>query len=353
MEEDILSSVTDDSVSKGLVNMTDSLATDVKTAVDSIVHSNPEHILSMFRRGVDSNVEGVIESFINNLVNLSTNILVSFAVFIVGRWMINRVTTIIKVAVIKRRFERSVRTFLNSVINVVLYALLFLVIVQILGVSTTSLMAMLASAGLALGLALSGTLQNFAGGVMILFLKPYKVGDYITTHEESGTVKDIMLFTTVLETPNRHTIFVPNGSIMSSTIKNATFAENRRVDWAVSISYGDSVELARSVIMEILESDERILRDNSSRVVLNGIERQFINPLVGLLEMGDSSINLTVRAWVEPPDYWEVYFSVYEKIYTTLPQRGITFPFPQVDLNVKSEVPVTMLERQTENKLNK
>ncbi len=314
---------------KGVVEMTDSLAADLTHSVDSLAHFKPHEFLEMLSGKGLANIEGVADQLLNNFTTFAVNLIISIIVFMVGRWIIGKINYIIEVAVIKRRVERSVRSFLRGAIGVLLYTLLLLVIVQILGINTTSLVAMLASAGLAVGMALSGTLQNFAGGVMILFLKPYKVGDYITTQDDSGTVIDIMLFTTVLETYNRHTIFVPNSSILSSTIKNATYAENRRLEWSVGITYGDSVDKAREVIFEILNNDERILRDNT--------DQRKLNPMVGIVELGSSSVNLTVKAWVETRHYWDVYFDIYEQLYKTLPHKGIRFPVPQLDLHIKNE----------------
>ena len=336
----------EEATSNGLVDMTGNIANNVTNAVDSLSNMRPTDIVALLQKGVDNNLEVMIDSFTKSLIHFSVNIVISIIVFIVGRWVINRLSVAIEIAIAKRsNVDRSVRMFVKSIINIVLNALLILTIIQIIGIDTTSLVAMVASAGLAIGMALSGTLQNFAGGVMILFLKPYKVGDYITTQNESGTVKDIKLFTSVLETPDRHTIFVPNSSIISSTIKNATFAGVRRVDWSVGISYGDSVETARAVIMEILEADERVLGIKN----IDDNQQHIAPPMVGVKGLGNSSVDLTVRAWVEANNYWDVYFAIYEKIYTMLPQRGVSFPFPQVDLHIKNDensVAITMTEKK-------
>ncbi|MFR9651099.1 MAG: mechanosensitive ion channel domain-containing protein [Rikenellaceae bacterium] len=353
-----MSTVTETTVTE----LTDSLANEAVKLTDPIVlDSLPQlsayHIFDLLQRGVDEKMEVAINTLVKSALSFSFNLALSLLVLFIGRWTIKRLSRIIELAIIKKRIERSVRSFLSGLINILLYSLLLIIIVQIMGINTTSLVAMLASIGLAIGMALSGTLQNFAGGVMILVLKPYKVGDYITTQEESGTVVDIMLFNTVLETRNRHTIFVPNGSVLSSSIKNATFAENRRVDWNVGISYGDSVAVARRVIMEILEADERILHNSNDKVEMNlSEELHVLDPMVGLEELGDSSVNLVVRAWVETANYWDVYYEIYEKIYEALPKRGITFPFPQVDLHIKNgdtercTIGVEMVEKITKNR---
>ncbi len=320
----------------------DSLGKEVVVAIDPIMTDSLSNfsaysVIEILQHGMDGKMETAINLLIRTILKFSFNLALSIVVILVGRWVIKRLGKIIETAIIKQRVERSVRSFLRGLINVVLYSLLLIVVVQIMGINTTSLVAMLASIGLAIGMALSGTLQNFAGGVMILVLKPYKVGDYISTQSEAGTVVDIMLFNTVLETRNRHTIFVPNGSILSASIDNSTFAENRRVDWVVGISYGDSVAVAREVVMEILAEDDRILHNSEDKRQMNlNEELHILDPMVGLEQLGDSSVNLVVRAWVETANYWDVYYEIYERIYETLPTRGITFPFPQVDLNIKN-----------------
>lgn len=325
-----------------ITELTDSLGSEVVAVidapvVDSLSNFSAYSMLEILQHGMDGKMESAVNLLIRTLLKFSFNLALSIVVILVGRWVIKRLSRVIEVAIIKQRVERSVRSFLRGLINVLLYSLLLIVIVQIMGINTTSLVAMLASIGLAIGMALSGTLQNFAGGVMILVLKPYKVGDYISTQTEAGTVVDIMLFNTVLETRNRHTIFVPNGLILTASIDNSTFAENRRVDWMVSISYGDSIELAREVIMEILAEDDRILHNSEDKREMNlNEEIHNLNPMVGLEGLGDSSVNLVVRAWVETANYWDVYYELYERFYETLPKRGITFPFPQVDLHIKN-----------------
>lgn len=294
-------------------------------AADSLATDNSLSIVELVKQVGREDVRDIISSLGREATHLIANILIAVLIYYVGRWLLKRLITVIDITFDKRDVELSVRSFARSMVKVIYYIVLALVVIQILGVNTTSLVAMLASAGLAVGMALSGTLQNFAGGVMVLFLKPYRVGDYITAQGESGIVKEIMLFTTVLETYDRHTIFVPNSTISSSIIDNATFAETRRIDWSVGISYGDSVDLAREVAMEILKADSRVVLTIPTRL-----------PVVNMVGLGDSSVNLMVRAWVKTEDYWNVYFDIYERLYKILPERGIHFPFPQMDVHIKS-----------------
>ncbi len=298
-------------------------------AADSVHKLRVLDIIDVIEGANVSQIQQAISYIGNEAMHIIANLLLAIIVYIAGKWLLNKSLKLMDATFLKQQLDSSLRSFLRSGVTTTFYILIIIMVIQLLGVNTTSLVAMLASAGLAIGMALSGTLQNFAGGVMILFLKPYRVGDYICTLEIEGTVKEIMLFTTVLETYDHHTIFVPNSTISSSVIDNATFTATRRIDWNVGISYGDSVELARQVIMEILERDERVIT-NKYRVELT--------PMVGVTGLGNSSVDLVVKAWVKNVDYWTTYYDVYEAIYTTLPERGLRFPFPQLDLHIKEQL---------------
>ncbi len=295
---------------------------------DSITNIKVLEILGSLNQTDHSQIKALVSTLTNELIHFGANIFIAILIYYVGKWLLGRAMMLMDITFEKRQIEISVRSFLKSMVSIVFYILLILTIIQLLGINTTSLVAMLASAGLAIGMALSGTLQNFAGGIMILFLKPYRVGDYITSQGESGFVKEIMLFTTVLETFDRRTIFVPNSSISSSVINNASYAATRRVDLSVGITYGDSVADARKVIMDIIADDSRVFNDPKNPDTM---------PMVGVTELADSSVNLAVRVWVNTADYWGVYFDIYEKIYETLPKRGVRFPFPQLDVHIQNK----------------
>ncbi len=297
-------------------------------AADSVHRLRALDIIDIIEHANVSQIQQAISYVGTEAMHIIANIILAILVYIAGKWMLKKSLELMDATFLKRQLDSSLRSFLRSGVTTTFYVLIIIMVIQLLGVNTTSLVAMLASAGLAIGMALSGTLQNFAGGVMILFLKPYRVGDYIRTLEIEGYVKEIMLFTTVLETYDHHTIFVPNSTISSSVIANATFTSTRRVDWYVGITYGDSVDLAREVIMEILERDERVI---TNKYMID------LKPMVGVTELGDSSVNLVVKAWVSSEKYWEVYYDIYELIYETLPERGLRFPFPQLDLHIKEQ----------------
>ena len=249
-------------------------------------------------------------------------ILLAFVIYFIGKQLIKWVVRIMDKAFTRHKVEASLRSFLRSLVKVLLMVMLLLAIVQTLGVNTSSFLALFASAGLAIGMALSGTLQNFAGGVILLLLRPYKVGDYIEAQGQSGTVESIGLFSTCLKTPDNQTIYVPNNAIATSIIDNYSQSYTRRVDWVLSISYGDDVDVARREILAMLEADKRVLTDTA--------------PVVYVKNLGESSVDLVIRAWVANADYWGLYFDMNEKMYKELPSKGINFPFPQMDVNIKN-----------------
>lgn len=250
-------------------------------------------------------------------------VVLALAIYFIGKQLIKWVVRIMDRAFERHNVESSLRSFLRSVVKVLLLLVLILAVVQTLGINTSSFLAIFASAGLAIGMALSGTLQNFAGGVILLLLRPYKVGDYIEAQGQSGTVASIGLFSTCLKTPDNQTIYVPNNAIATSIIDNYSQSETRRVDWTVTISYGDDVDVARREILAMLAADKRVLTETA--------------PVVLVSSLSESSVKLSVRAWVANSDYWGLYFDMNEKIYKELPSKGIHFPFPQLDVHVTNK----------------
>ena len=268
-----------------------------------------------------------MQEMMSNLAEQAIWVLVKIAIallfYFVGRWLIRRVLRLLDKMFERKGVDISIRPFIRNTLSVAMVLILVLIVVQTLGVNVTSLIAIFSAATLAIGMALSGTAQNFAGGVMILMVKPYRVGDYITAQGQSGTVQEIKLFSTVITTVDNQTIYIPNNVIATGIIDNYSTATTRRTDWSIALSYGDDVEVARRVILEILSSDERILKEPAPVVWLNALE--------------DSCIRLTVRAWVKNSDLWEVFFEYNERFYTELPKAGLHFPFPQLDIHVKNE----------------
>lgn len=254
-------------------------------------------------------------------IEIAAKVAIALAIYFVGRWLIGRLVKVVNKVCEKRGVEISLQQFFKNMIKVVLYICLALTVIGILGIDTTSLIAMFASASLAIGMALSGTMQNFAGGVMILLLRPYRIGDYVEAQGQAGTIKEISLFNTVITTVDNKIIYVPNSSISTGIINNYSQAATRRVDWNITISYGDDVEVARRVLIEMMNSDKRVKQDPA--------------PVVYLTSLGDSAVNISARAWVANADYWGVYFDLNERIYNELPKHGLNFPFPQLSVHVE------------------
>lgn len=265
----------------------------------------------------------LLNNMLQETVWVLIKIALAVAIYFVGRLLMTWILRIMDRAFTRHNVELSLRSFLRSIVKVLMLIMIFLAIIQTLGVNTSSFLAIFASAGLAIGMALSGTLQNFAGGVILLLLRPYKVGDYIEAMGQSGTVESIGLFSTCLKTPDLQTIYVPNGAISTSIIDNYSQSETRRVDWLLSISYGDDVDVARREILAILESDERVLKQPEAVVYVK--------------TLNSSSVDLSIRAWVNNDDYWSLLFDINERLYKELPSKGINFPFPQLDVNVKQK----------------
>lgn len=264
-----------------------------------------------------------LEKMINSLVeqgsHLGWTIIKAILVFIVGRFVIQMINKLVRRILTKRDFDPSVKTFVGSLVNVTLMILLIISVVGALGVQTTSFAALLASAGVAVGMALSGNLSNFAGGLIILLFKPYKVGDYIESQGVGGTVREIQIFHTILLTADNKNIYIPNGSLSSGVVTNIGREPTRRVEWTFGVDYGSDYEHVKSVIESVLAQDTRILNEPA--------------PFIALSALADSSVNVVVRAWVKSPDYWGVYFDTNKAIYATFNAQGIGFPFPQLTVH--------------------
>ena len=266
-------------------------------------------------------VGDMLRSLLSESVWILVKILIALAIYFIGRWIVRRIVRLLDAAFERRQVDTSLRSFLRNTVKVVFTLILLMIVVQTLGVNVTSLIALFSAATLAIGMALSGRAQNFAGGVMILLMKPYRVGDFISAQGQSGTVREIKLFSTVITTGDNQTIYIPNNSIATAIIDNYSTSETRRVDWTIGISYGDDVDAARRALLDLLAADSRVLTDPA--------------PVVWVAALADSSVNLSVRAWVKNADYWDVFFENNEKIYKLLPLKGISFPFPQMDVHVK------------------
>ncbi len=332
----------------------------------------------------------------NSMVDFAFKLCIAILVFYVGRFIIRRIFKVVRNVMVNRKIDASLTTFVLSFVKMVLYFILIITIIGILGIETSSFLAIFASAGVAIGMALSGTLQNFAGGVLILLLKPYKVGDFIETSGFTGTVKEIQIFHTVLNTVDNKAIIIPNGGLSTGSINNYSLESYRRVDWTIGLCYGMDFEAVSKVIIEMLLSDDRVVkgtieadkemrrqrslaagevpfgeteetepegdtetgkvswwkrfraRQKRRQVAIQEKMREKINmnsgipvnverpPFVGLSALGDSSVNITVRAWTRTDYYWGLFFDMNARFYKELPEKGFDFPFPQLDVHVQT-----------------
>ena len=353
-------------------------ATNAVTAhVDSIAAMTPAKIVDKFKY---LDLGELVTSLSSQFISLGLRILAAILLFYLGKFIINKIYSVARAIMVRKQFDRSLTSFLLSFIKITLLFLLIITVIGVLGIETSSFIAIFASAGVAIGMALSGTLQNFAGGVLILMLKPYKVGDYIEFGEFKGTVKEIQIFNTVINTYNNDRIVIPNGGLATSSIKNFSAEPYHRVEWRVAISYGDDVDKARKVALDILAADGRVVHTDADvkepetqpdipseiqeieeqpmpwwqrlfhwhrRRIEERREAEQANlsallpkpdytPVVWVESLDDSQVTLIVRAWTEIANYWDVLYGVNEQIYKQFPQHGLHFPFPQMDVHVNS-----------------
>lgn len=337
--------------------------------------------------------DDAITTIANGAVQFAFKLLVAAFVFYLGKFLIRKLFEVVRKILVANEVDASLMTFILSLVRIVLYFILIVTIVGILGIETSSFLALFASAGVAIGMALSGTLQNFAGGVLILLLKPYKVGDYIEAQGFSGTVKEIQIFHTVINTFDNKTIIIPNGGLSTGSINNYTLELYRRVDWKIGLSYGCDFAGVKDAFLKILLSDNRVVvntlqEDFDKRTAQlaamepvkeddcppddpdceevklsfwqrlwhrNKQKKQEIKqklksktslppttnlnvskpPTVVINDLADSSVVFLVRAWTHNANYWDLYFDMYQRFYTELPEMGYGFPFPQLDLHIQ------------------
>ncbi|MDD3567642.1 MAG: mechanosensitive ion channel [Bacteroidales bacterium] len=253
-------------------------------------------------------------------VTYGGKILLAIATLIIGLWLIRKLSRMLRRVFEKRSFDKSLQTFLVSFVGITLKILLVISVTTMVGVQMTSFIALLGAAGLAFGMALSGTLQNFAGGVMILILKPFKVGDFIEAQGFAGSVKEIQIFHTILNTPDKKQIVIPNGGLSTGALINYSAEPIRRVDWTFGIGYADDIDKAKAIIGQVITSDERALKDPE--------------PFFGVISLGDSSVNIVARVWVEAANYWPLFFAMNEAVKKEFDKQGISIPFPQRDVHI-------------------
>lgn len=342
--------------------------------------------------------EDAMSTIANAIVQFSFRLLIAILVFYIGKFIIRKLYNFVFGIMVTRKVDASLTTFVLSLIRMVLYFILIITVIGIIGIETSSFLALFASAGVAIGMALSGTLQNFAGGVLILLLKPYKVGDYIEAQGFAGTVREVQIFSTIITTPDNKSITIPNGGLSTGSINNYSREDYRRVDWSIGLSYGTDFIVAKNVILKMLNEDDRVVKNSIdddkilrrqqkkeeeirreeeikqhviaegeepvepkrdgwwTRFKLRREEKQRIlheklreqnalkdglptkqngaPPFVALGELADSSINITIRVWTKSEYYWGLFFDMNQRFYTELPEHGFSFPFPQLDVHM-------------------
>ena len=281
------------------------------------------------------NVSEAIETLsgltLGEVLHATTDIAVSIVgkivklllIWYIGRWLSKRLIKVIKVVMERRDVNLSIRSFVSSLLDVVTMAIIIIMIISVLGIDTSSFIALFASAGVAVGMALSGTLQNFAGGVIILLFRPFKVGDFIEAQGVAGTVREIQMFNTLVATGDNKIILLPNGPVSTGIINNYSRETVRRVDLVYSISYGDDFEKAKEVLMRLISEDARILGNPA--------------PAIALSSLAASSIDISVKVWSKQEDYWGVMFDMNKKVYETFPKEGLNFPYQTFTVNVTKE----------------
>jgi len=266
-------------------------------------------------------MNNLLDQFNNIVYTYGPKLIGALVVLIIGNFVIKMIMNSFTKMLDRKKTDSSLKPFLSSMVSILLKTLLVISVLGMLGVQMTSFIAILGAAGLAVGMALSGTLQNFAGGVIILLFKPFKVGDYVDAQGHAGIVKEIQIFNTILLELDNKTVIIPNGPLSTGSMVNYSTEPIRRIDFTFGIAYGDSVDKARKILFALFKEDKRILTDPAS--------------FVGLSEMADSSVNLTARAWVKGEDYWDVFFDINEKTYNTFNDEGISIPFPQMDVHLQ------------------
>lgn len=266
-----------------------------------------------------SKLQILLQQLIDWGVSAGGRIIGAVLIFIVGRFLISFLNKMVARLLAKRRIDASIQSFVKSLVNILLTILLIVAVISKLGVETTSFAALLASAGVAIGMALSGKLQNFAGGLIVLLLRPYKVGDLIESQGVTGTVREIQIFHTILVTGDNKVIYIPNGALSSGTVTNYSRESTRRVEWVIGVEYGENYDKVEETTRRIIAEDQRILTDPE--------------PFVALHALDASSVNVIIRVWVKSEDYWGVYFDMNKTIYSVFNKEGIGFPFPQLTVH--------------------
>ena len=273
----------------------------------------------------NSSTEELLSELVDKAVSFGLKVMAAVAIYIIGAWLIRKLKKVIGKIFEKKNTDAAIASFIQSIISIALTVVLVIITVGALGIDTTSIAALLAGGGMAIGLALNGTVQNFAGGIMILVFRPFKSGDYIQAQGFEGIVTEVNIVSTKLTTVDNKCVVIPNGSLSNGTINNFSQNDLRRLSWNVDVEYGSSSDLTKEVMLELMKNDKRILTTADGAPA---------DPFVALSELSSSSVKFVMRAWVRAEDYWDVNFDMNESIYKELPKKGIMFPYQKLDVTI-------------------
>ena len=294
----------------------------VKSTLDSLKTARAEALAEKVQNLSNMSADQIISLLLEEAVKIGMKVLAAIAIYIIGAWVIKKIKRIIRKIMERRNIDPSITSFTLSFTTIALTLMLILMTVDALGINTNSIVALLAGSGLAIGMAFSGSLQNFAGGIMILVFKPFRVGDYVEFQNCTGTISSIEMTSTFIISDNGETIVLPNGTIFNGMLINHSKLCKKRVVWNISVAYGSNIELVRATALALLESNPDVLKE----------EKQ---PAVVISNLGDSAVIVSIRCWVEHTNYWKTLYWGYEEIYKSFNAAGIQFPYPQLDVHMK------------------
>lgn len=300
---------------------------EAENAVDTLVQNAPEKVTETAKEliaGDTSTLQHVLDQCASYAVEAGKSIIIALIIYFIGRAIIKFLKKVLIGMMERRKMDPTIQSFLRSIVSVLLNVLLIITVVSALGINTTSFAALLASFGVAAGMALSGNLQNLAGGIVVLLFKPYRVGDYVEAQGVAGTVKEIQIFHTIILTVDNKQIHLPNGALSSGTITNYSSMPERRVDLTIGMDYGRDIKEVQEIILAVAKRDPHVMQDEAHA------------PFVRVAELGASSVNFTVRLWCSGADYWDVFFDNQENIYTEFTKQGISFPYPHLTVTTKA-----------------
>lgn len=283
------------------------------------------------------------QSFLDSAIQFGLKVLAAIVIYLIGAWIIGRVRKVLERVFRRKKTERTLASFICSLVSILLTVLLIVITISTLGVDTTSIAALLAAGGMAIGMALSGTVQNFAGGIMIQVFKPFQAGDFIDACGYKGIVMEVNIVSTKILTTDNRVVILPNGTLSNGTIDNYTAQSVRRVDIEMNVGYGTDAEAYKAAVLKVISSDERILTSKDKRPPVRGVSAVNTNdmaipdPFVALLRFNESTITFVVRVWVLKENYWDVFFDLQQRLYNELPKQGFLFAYPHRDVRIISE----------------